>query len=150
MSKKKMKLLLEKLDALNITLNRFSHMSEKLAPYRTTSKARFTYPLTQIRESARLLHQALTLAWKCNEQCNSPHVARLRLEPRIMDVRNKHGMRIRKNDTLRFNLLVSVASHSQNSSAEDKSHGWQETDIKVVTESADDDKENVTLPNHAR
>ena len=67
-----------------------------------------------------------------------------------MDARNKHGKRIRKNDTLRFNLLVSVASHSQNSSAEDKSYSWHETDIKVAIESSDDDKENVALPNNAR
>jgi hypothetical protein len=143
MSKKRMKLLIDKLDICNKTLMRFGMMSEKLAPYRTTWKARFTCPLHKVRNHASNLHRALTHTWNCHCSCQSPHIARLQLEPRMVEVHGGYKKQQSKTEVVQFKILVSVKGQNRNNPGGSHQHSWQETQVLIIEREGEvSEKEN--------
>lgn len=80
MNKKKVKRLLEELDECNKELERFTEKSEKLEPYRKSSKPSIAQKLQKIQTYARVLHNTLVDSFSCS--CKASHCANLHLERR--------------------------------------------------------------------
>ncbi|OJD38858.1 uncharacterized protein BKCO1_300050 [Diplodia corticola] len=89
MNKKKVKRLLEELDECNKELERFTEKSEKLEPYRKSSKPSIALRLQKIQAYARVLHNTLVDAFSCS--CKASHCANLHLENR--DLHSQAGGR---------------------------------------------------------
>jgi hypothetical protein len=78
MLKKKFKLLLNDFDECNKELERFTDKSERLGPYRSTTRSIFKPPLPQIRSYAKSVYNVLCVGMSCQ----ASHSARLQLENR--------------------------------------------------------------------
>ncbi|KAL1619921.1 hypothetical protein SLS56_009938 [Neofusicoccum ribis] len=83
MRRKKVKGLLEELDECNKELERFTEKSEKLEPYRKTSKPSIAQKLQKIQTYARVLHHTLVEAFSCS--CRASHFTNLHLERRDLN-----------------------------------------------------------------
>ncbi|EKG16004.1 hypothetical protein MPH_06826 [Macrophomina phaseolina MS6] len=85
MNKKKVKRLLEEFDECNKELERFTDKSERLEPYRKSSKPSTAQKVQKIQAYAKTLHQTLVGAFSCS--CRKSHITNLHLERRELNLR---------------------------------------------------------------
>jgi hypothetical protein len=127
LTKKRIKALLEELDADIKELERLTDRGEKLeqrslqANPKGAWKVSFAAPWEKLRQSARQLHQAVT-KWNC--PCQASHATNLELEQRLEVTR---GKRMGKSSGLRDGLCFNVSF----TTIEKAPFQWKEAEIKI-------------------
>ncbi|KAF2497515.1 hypothetical protein BU16DRAFT_316252 [Lophium mytilinum] len=129
MKKQKVKRQLEQLESCIARLDTFTEKAEKLEPYKSNNKSKFTVPLHRIQQYAKSLYQVLNRSWGCD--AHASHAINLLLEQRMVLAKKKmrnltSSMDKSSDGVARFVLSISDPSLPS---------GWRDAEVQVMEES---------------